>query len=139
MHQILVWQLSQDFKILFQSLVCDLGSITCCDTLTLTLQGNDQSIVFESNVSGCQVANLQTALQLLIDGQKKSVSFLNSLVVSIDSFDHILLEIKKDDTVFCYQLIDLQTIKGWSKQLELLHVLMEENEMEKKNRGKGCC
>lgn len=139
MNQILVWQLSPEFKILFLSASADLGTITCCDTLTLTLQGKGQSIIFASNVPGCDVAGLQKNLYLLIDAHQKSVNFLDSLFLSIDSFGQILLKITQNEIDICYQLIDLQLIKGWARQLELLHVLMEENEMEQKSRGKGCC
>ena len=100
MHQILVWQLSEKFKLVFSSLTVDLGSITCGDRLTLTLQSNDQSIVLESNLPGCDVIKLQQNLRSLIDGQ---------------------------------------TLQAWARQLELLHVLMKENELETKSRGKGCC
>lgn len=99
MHQILVFPLSKDIKIIFSSVV-DLGSITCCDRLTVTLQNGDQSTTLVSDLSGCDVVKLQQNLKTLIDGQ---------------------------------------ILQAWGQQLELLHVVMEENELEKKSRGKGCC
>ena len=36
-------------------------------------------------------------------------------------------------------LIDEQMLQAWARQLELLQVVMEENELEKKSHGKGCC
>ena len=100
MNQILVWQLSENFKLVFSAASADLSTITCCDRLTLTLQSQEKSIVLTSDLSGCQVTKLQQNLKALIDGQ---------------------------------------TLQAWARQLELLHVVMEENELEKKSRGKGCC
>ena len=99
MNQILVLPISETIKIIFSS-VADLGSITCCNRLTLTLQNNGQSTVLVSDLSGSDVVRFQQNLKTLVDGQ---------------------------------------ILQAWGQQLELLHVVMQENELEQKGRDQGCC
>lgn len=139
MHQILVWQISSKIQIFFTSSIADLGSITCCDRLTLSVSNGSKTITLTNDLAGCDVQNLQKMLQSLIQKEQKTINFLDLITLSWDSFDQLLLCLQNSDGVVCYQIIDQCMIQGWISQLELLHVLMEENDMEKKSRGKGCC
>ena len=62
-----------------------------------------------------------------------------SLAVSIDRCDNFSLSVSSFMQRFYNKTIDEQTLKSWIAQLDLLHVLTEENEKEKQSRGKGCC
>lgn len=62
-----------------------------------------------------------------------------SLAVSIDKCDNFSLSVSSFMERFYNKTIDEQTLKSWIVQLDLLHVLTEENEKEKQSRGKGCC
>ncbi len=139
MHQILVWQLSSKINLIFFSSVSDLGSITCCDHLTVSINDGLKSITLTSDLAGCEVQNLQKMLESFIKKEQKSINFLNFMTISWDSFDQLLLTLQAKTGEVCYQMIDLEHVSGWIQQLELLHVLMEENDLEKKSRGKGCC
>ena len=139
MHQILFWQLSHQFKLVFSSAAADLGSITCCDRLTLSFRDKQKTIILATDLAGCEIEKLKKLLQSLVVKEQKSVNFLNCMTVSLDSFDQALVTLQGLDGATCYQIIDLFMIQGWIQQLELLHVLMEENDLEKKSRGKGCC
>lgn len=139
MNQILVWPLSDTLKINFSSPACDLGSITCCDLLTITLLHKDQSFIIARDVVGCDIANFKQLLQQLIAKQQVKVQFKEFFHISMDQCDNALLEILRDGSVFCYQVVPVDMVQAWIAQLDLLHVLMEENENEKKIRGKGCC
>ncbi len=139
MHQILVWQLSLKINLVFSSLKADLGSITCCDFLTLSLDDGLKKITLTSDFAGCEVEKLQKSLQIFLQKEQKSIHFLNLISLSKDRFDQVLVRCGTLQDPACYQVIDLEIVSGWSTQLELLHVLMEENDLEKKSRGKGCC
>lgn len=140
MHQILVWQLSSKIKLIFSSSASDLGSITCCDFLTLSVFDGLKTMTLTHNLSGCQVQDLQKKLQFLVQNEQKSITFASFMTISSDNFEQFLVTLQGNNgTDLCYQVIDKVMIQGWIAQLELLHVLMEENDLEKKSRGKGCC
>ncbi|MBP6892381.1 hypothetical protein KBB68_02250 [Candidatus Babeliales bacterium] len=139
MHQILVWQLMHQVNITFLSAVSDLGSITCCDRLTLSVSNGQKTSTLTNDLAGCQVEKLEKMLQSLVAKEQKSINFLDLMSLKVDSFDQVLVCLHGPDGFISYQIVDLIMVKGWTAQLELLHVLMEENDLEKKSRGKGCC
>jgi hypothetical protein len=139
MHQILVWQLTPQINLTFSSSVADLGSITCCDRLTLSVTNGQKKSTLTTDLAGCEVEKLEKMLQSLVTKEQKSVHFSNIINVAVDSFDQVLVCLSGPEGFVSYQIVDLIMIKGWTQQLELLHVLMEENDLEKKSRGKGCC
>ena len=139
MHQILVWQLSPKINLTFSSSVADLGSITCCDRLTLTVSNGQKTSTLTYDLAGCQVEKFAKLLQSLVAKEQKSVKFSDLMSLAVDSFDQVLVSLHGPDGFVLYQIVDLIMIQGWIAQLELLHVLMEENDLEKKSRGKGCC
>ncbi|MCX5923000.1 MAG: hypothetical protein NTU89_00360 [Candidatus Dependentiae bacterium] len=71
------------------------------------------------------------------DDDKDFDSF--SLAISIDKCDNFSLSVSSFMQRFYNKTIDEQALKSWVAQLDLLHVLTEENEKEKQSRGKGCC
>ncbi len=139
MHQILVWQLSSKIRLIFSSVVSDLGSITCCDRLTLSVSDETKSATLTTQLAGCDVEKLQKLLQSLVVKEQQSINFLKIMTISSDTFGQFLITLQGDQGDLCYQIVDVLMIQGWVRQLELLHVLMEENDLEKKSRGKGCC
>lgn len=139
MHQILVWQLSSKIRLIFSSAVSDLGSITCCDRLTLSVSDETKSATLTTQLAGCDVEKLQKLLQSLVVKEQQSINFLKIMTISSDIFGQFLITLQGDQGDLCYQIVDVLMIQGWVRQLELLHVLMEENDLEKKSRGKGCC
>ena len=139
MHQILVWPLSDTLKIMFVSPRCDLGTITCCDELSMILQHQDQTYQIASNVVGCSFSKFKELLVQFLAREQTHIAWSDTFFLSMDRCDNILLEIRQQDRALCYQIISLSMVQSWIAQLDLLHVLMEENENEKKSRGKGCC
>jgi hypothetical protein len=139
MHQILVWPLSDTAKLQF---VCDsagLGSITCCDTLTIQLISGLEAFNLLQNVSGCQVLKFEKILQDLISKKVKDVTFEQVLQLSAVDQNQMRLRLNHDAQVIFDQPVSLDMVFGWARQLDLLKALMEENENEQKSRGKGCC
>ncbi len=139
MHQILVWPISEQVKIVFQSDKANLGTITCCDYLAIILQKAGVSVEIVQHLSGCGLKHLQTELEQFAQKKISHVHFNHALYFKLQSDDSISLKIIMVDKSEMECLIDWQTVKGWIAQLELLSVLMEENENEQKSRGKGCC
>ncbi|HSW77076.1 MAG TPA: hypothetical protein VLG50_08515, partial [Candidatus Saccharimonadales bacterium] len=66
-------------------------------------------------------------------------SFLDSIIVYGDQFENFTCEIRYQNKIFFKNAISSQTLRSWIAQLELLHVLAEENEKEKQSLHRGCC
>ena len=139
MHQILVWPVCEQTKIVFQSDKATLATITCCDYLIVVLDNIGVSTPIVQHLSGCGLSHLQTELEQLLEKKVDRVNFSNALLLNYVSDNTVCLKVKVMDVIRVDVLIDLDAIKGWIAQLELLSVLMEENENEQKSRGKGCC
>lgn len=144
MNQLLMWQLSENITIRFYCEKNNLSNITCCDTISIVGQYHNQSFTLAQDLRGCNIEQLQKNLQKITfaanqPAQALSVSFSNFCIFSLDQCSNILVTLLIHDTVWCYQIIPLQTIQAWTTQLELLHVLMEENEKEQQSRNKPCC
>lgn len=139
MSHLLVWPLSPDLKIVFSSQGSDLATITCCDKLDMVLYHRDNQHVLQENITGCALSGFKQALQLLATGQQMTGRFADVFLLGRDQFDHVLVEIRSEQKPLSYSLVPLETVESWAAQLDLLQVVMEENENEKKNRGTGCC
>ncbi len=139
MHQILVWPILEQTKIIFQSDKANLETITCCDYLTIILQKFEASTCLVQHLSGCGLSHLQTELEQFVQKKINRVNFNNVLLLDHYSDQSVSLKVKVIDVLKIDCLIDWAIVKGWIAQLELLSVLMEENENEQKSRGKGCC
>lgn len=139
MHNLLVWSLSESKKIVFSSKTVSLSSITCCDPIDVTLHYQVQDYPLAFGLTGCTFTAFKKDLDLLIQGQKSEISFSTIFKIKSSKLDGILLEIYQDKDLLAGNLITLDDVRSWASQLELLEVLMQENENEQKNRGKGCC
>ena len=139
MHPILVWPLSDTLKIFFVASDCDLNTVTCCDSLAIQLQHQDQSYMVASDLVGCSFGQLKDMLEKFIEYQQKQIQFKDIFFIAQDQCGNILLEIRKNNVVVCYHMISISMIQAWIAQLDLLLILMEENEHAKKSNGKGCC
>lgn len=139
MHHLLVWPLSQQSKIIFVSNTADLSTITCCDTINIILQHNDQQIMILESVTGCALTSFKILLHGLIFDQQQSARFQDVFLFQVDQFDNWLIDIRLQHKPLLYALVTVDTLKSWQTQLDLLQVVMEENENEKKSRGSGCC
>jgi hypothetical protein len=139
MYQLLVWPLSSQIKFVFISQQSDLATITCCDTIEIHLMHHDQSHVLLPAVTGCALDSLKKMLQSLAVGQQDTVRFQDVVLFGKDRFGNVLVDIRQNHQPFCYGVVTVDVIESWAAQLDLLQVVMEENENEKKSRGTGCC
>ena len=62
-----------------------------------------------------------------------------ALALYVDQCDNFSIEIGSLLQLFFKKTVEVEALKSWVAQLELLHVLTEENEKEQQSRGKGCC
>lgn len=138
MNKILVWPLSLQYKIVFASTSADLATLTCCDRLMVYWQDQELSPVILCDLSGCDLMTLKDSLQQLMLTLQK-FQFFDFLYVDSGQNDDFSLEIRHQKNQLYAQNIAKDTLMSWIAQLDLLQILMEENELEKKSRGKGCC
>lgn len=139
MNNLLVWPLSENSKIIFLSKNATLATITCCDQIDIKLEIEQTEYVLLSCLTGCQLSSFKNSLEEIVTDKTNSISFQDVLLISKSQLGQLLLEIYIENRSFAYFLIDMPTIQAWAKQLDLLEVVMQENENEKKTRGKGCC
>lgn len=139
MNQLLVWSLPSSMSLRFFCEAKDLASITCCDTISMVAESGDTSIELVAGLKGCDLTNLQKALDCIGINDQKEVSFLDLFSFSCDKIGNVLMTLHHKGSAWSYQVIPSETVKAWVLQLDLLHVLMEENEKEQQARGKGCC
>lgn len=139
MHQLLIWPLSENIKLIFASKLSDLATITCCDTIDIILHNNEQQHMLLSDVTGCSLESLKKMLQSMIAGSLATGRFQDVILLSHDQLDNWLVDIRQNHEPFCYGVVTIDVIQSWAAQLDLLQVVMEENENEKKSRGSGCC
>ncbi len=137
MQSLVIWSLSNTVQLRIASAHKDLGSVTCCDSLHVQLMYQD-TIQDLGTISGCDITHFQSVLKKAIE-QSKVESFMNSLFFSTDCMGQALVDIRVDNQTLCYAVVAVDTVQSWVSQLELLHVVMEENEKEQKSRGTGCC
>lgn len=140
MPHLLVWPLAQHLQIVFNSHGADLGTITCCDSLDMMLYHYDQPYLLKENITGCALSSLKQILQSIATKQQNTGRFADVMLLGKDQFDHVLVEMRDvSQKPLSYSVVSLEVIQSWAAQLDLLQVVMEENENEKKNRGSGCC
>jgi hypothetical protein len=139
MHNLLMWPLSQDDKIVFSSQGASLASITCCDPIDISLSVSLHQYQLASGLTGCKISAFKVALQSVLEKKQHAAQLDTSLNVRVSKLGQILVEIFQDSECIAYYLIDMDIVTSWIAQLELLEVLMQENENEQKNRNKGCC
>lgn len=139
MNQLLVWSLPSGMSLQFICEVKDLASITCCDKVSIVAKYNDVSIELAVGLKACDLAQLQKTIESIGITDSKENSCLNVFVFSRDQFDNVLMSLYHNGVVWSFQVIASDVVMSWALQLDLLHVLMEENEKEQEARGKGCC
>lgn len=139
MSNLLVWSLQQDLKLVFHSPQADLGTITCCDLFEIVLLHGDVSHLIVENMTGCMLSSLKQILEQLVSDQRQAGRFHDNLLFGRDLVGHCLVEIRRDQRPLSYNVVDIETLRSWIAQLDLLQVVMEENENEKKSRGTSCC
>lgn len=139
MAYILILPLSDNIKLVIDASSADLATITCCDMLNLILVSNDQKHVLLEGFTGCSLHQIQNIMKNMLLGNATKGSFVDVIFFNQDQCNQVLIEIQQNQKTFCYGLMTFDMIKSWIDQLDLLIVLMEENEKEKKSRGTGCC
>jgi len=82
---------------------------------------------------------LKQMLELLVSGKQMTGRFDDGLLLGRDQLGHFLVEIREQQKPLSYSVVTTEVLQSWIAQLELLAIVMEENENEKKNRGTGCC
>lgn len=139
MNQLLVWPLSDQMKLLFICHNAGLATITCCDQIDLVLSHHDASYVLLEGISGCGMQGLHTTLQNLVQAKQLEGDFFKVLFFRKDQLGQFLIEIRYQQQPFGYVIEQQDILQAWACQLELLQIVMEENDKEKKSRGQGCC
>ena len=138
MNNLLFWPLLHNIKIIFSS-SATLSTITCCDQIDLVLEKDQEQFVVISGLTGCQLSSLKNHLQEMAASKTNKLSWQDVLLISKSQLGQILLEIQKDNKSFAYFVIEMDMLQAWVRQLDLLDVVMQENENEKKNAHSNCC
>ncbi len=99
MHQILVWPILEQTKIIFQSDKANLETITCCDYLTIILQKFEASTCLVQHLSGCGLSHLQTELEQFVQKKINRVNFNNVLLLDHYSDQSVSLKVKVRDVL----------------------------------------
>jgi hypothetical protein len=139
MNNLLIWPLSEHYKIIFSSQSTSLSSITCCDPIDILLYRDTEKYVLASGLTGCKISSLKKELHLLLQDKHTIVQLQGVFTIKGSELETILLELYLNNHTLTFFIITFDDIQSWLSQLELLEILMQENENEQKNRGKGCC
>ncbi|MFA5998779.1 MAG: hypothetical protein WC747_02040 [Candidatus Babeliales bacterium] len=139
MNQILSLWLSEQEQLNIISPVSTLETIVCCDKVSLVFHVQGQTVVIKNSVAVCELDNLRKGFELILNKDQQLFSFLDCVALYGDFFGNFSIEIRYQNQIFFKKTISAQALKSWIAQLELLHVLAEENEKEKQSRGRGCC
>jgi hypothetical protein len=147
MNNLLIWPLTETDKIIFSSSTATLATITCCDPIDLVfktdsidpLNKNLTKYQLVSGLTGCQLSSFKNELMFLINQTKTEATLAQVLSISYSKLGHVLLKIQYQNSTLGYFLINLEAVQAWNAQLDLLEVVMQENENEKKSKSSGCC
>lgn len=139
MNQLLVWPLADHCKISFVAKEATLSNITCKDSLHIIFQHHEQQYELLVNITGCALESLRNLLLSFVGNNGQTGRFQDAIIFNSDQFGNCLIDIRQNHKPFFYALVTPDVLHSWAKQLELLHVVMEENENEKNDRGTGCC
>jgi len=139
MNNILLWPLSDTDKIVFSSIHASLATITCCDSIDLYFKTSKAEYPLKSGLTGCQLSFFKNELSAIVNQTKKEVNLTQVISVSSSKLGNVLIQMYQQEEVLTYFTASLETIQAWIAQLDLLEVVMQENENEKKSRGAGCC
>jgi hypothetical protein len=139
MNNLLIWPLSDTVKIVFSSTYATLANITCCDKIDFYFKVDQVEYPLALGLTGCQLSSFRKELLAIVNQSITEISLSESICISLSRLGHILVQVDHQKEVLGYFLVTLETIQAWITQLELLEVVMQENENEKKSRGTGCC
>lgn len=140
MNNLLIWPLSEHYKISFSSQSATLSSITCCDPIDIFLHSQHEQYLLGTGLTGCKISSLKKELHSLLQNKQAVAELQEVFTIKSSQLGVMLLELYyKNNHNLAFFIITLDDIQSWFSQLELLEVLMQENENEQKNRGKGCC
>lgn len=139
MHNLLIWPLTEQDKIIFSSENASLSSITCCDPIDIGFYNGNQKYLLATALSGCKFSALKKELSFFVQGGQAKVELKDVFSIKSSELGAISLELYQNSHVLKFFIIALDDVKSWVSQLELLEVLMQENENEQKNRHNGCC
>lgn len=138
MNQILCLRFGELDQIAITSDVATLESIVCGSQISFVLCVAGTRVALK-NISSCQLRGFQKGLEDVL-GQRQSMCRFQSIIsLSPADGEALRLTVFCDNQVLLEKPIALIEVESWIAQLELLDVLMEENENEQNNRGKGCC
>jgi hypothetical protein len=138
MNPLLVWPLTESLFLHVCSPQKTLANITCCDELTLMLkmQKNKAEDMQSEHLCAVYIADFlkfKRDLVALGAGQLQTSNLQNILKISVNQ--HGFEVLVRDFSV----VIDVAVLQSWIGQIDLLNILMQENEQEAKERGRGCC
>lgn len=139
MNNLLVWPLSNNAKLQFIAPRATLSTVTCCDKIDIVLQVDEQTYSIFVAITGCQLTELKKLCIDILLPEVQQIAFKDRFIIKKSQIGLWLLDIQDTQGAIAYFLIDIDMIQAWEKQLDLLEVVMQENENEKKARGKGCC
>ncbi|MBI2345188.1 hypothetical protein HYV10_03935 [Candidatus Dependentiae bacterium] len=138
-HNLIFLRLSMDAAIAFVSQTADLSSVTCCDAIDLVFNTEKQKYNVSLALRGVQLFAFKQDLENLIAAGQSKLALQNSLYIFRSELGQFLIEISDNNKPLAYYLVSLDTLEAWIKQLNLLQILMQENENEKKARNSSCC
>ena len=138
MNALLAINLSDNMRLVVVSSKT-LENIQCCDGIDIKVyHENNQYVVCEKLVAR-ELSLLRKVLTyMLLKQEQQPVSLWNFLQINWTS-QGLRLGICYKDSIWKHWIVSFDLIQAWISQIELLLVVMEENENELKNKGKGCC
>lgn len=139
MRNLIVWQLSDSIKLSIGTITQDLQTITCCDFVDIVLYHDAEVYPLLVGFPACDLQKFSLYLKQVIAQPYESFFFCDALKMIQDRCGFILFEFYMRGQLIHFSVQHFSIVKSWIKQLELLHVLMAENEQEKKTRSTGCC
>ena len=164
MNQILLLSLNEHEYIKVECEKNNLENIVCCDELLLTFYNKSQSFVLANCLIACELDQLRMGIEKILNKEQQVFTLMQSaedhsggdgccqkevesqcdddtlfLALYVDLSDNFSIEIGSFVQIVLKKTINLETLKAWVVQLELLHVLTDENDKALRQNGKGCC
>ena len=137
MKPILCWPLQETIAVCIAGEVDGLCTITGCSIVHIELKKNEKTqLLYTCKAS--ELSRIYDMISDLIEQQKDSMNLGSVCFIHRQSQD-FLLTVIVDNHEVCKELIDLNTLISWNRQLELLKIVMDENSLEKQEKNKGCC
>ena len=139
MRDLIVWQLSDFVKVSIGSITKDLQTITCCDLVDIVLYHHQEAYPILVGLPACELHKFAMMLKKTTLQPYEQSVLHDGITMQQDICQTVLLTFLMHGQLIHHSTQSLLIIQSWIRQLELLHVLMEENEHEKKTRSTSCC